>query len=114
MRHNVDYDKTYAPVTSWDTVHLMLILSLVHKWESCQIDYVSAFPQSPIGRPTYTRIPPGLKVPGDPSNYALYMHRNLYGRKQSGRIWYQYLTDRLKGIGFIQSDHDPCVFFCKG
>ena len=58
-------------------------------------------------------IPPGLKVPGDPSKYALSMPRNLYGRKQSGRIWFQYLTDQLKGMGFKKSDHDPCVFFCR-
>ena len=114
MSHNVDYNKTYTPVTSWETVRRIFVLSLVHEWTSWQIDYIITFPQAPIDKPTYTRIPPCLKIPGDPRKYALSMHRNLYKQKESGRIWFQYLTNKLSSIRFEQSNHDPCVFFRKG
>ena len=65
MQQGIDYQESYAPVTSWDTMRLMLTLTLVHKWHSCQIDYVSAFPQAPIEKETFTRIPPGMQVDGN-------------------------------------------------
>ena len=111
MRKGVDYSETYAPVTTWATVRLMLILLLVHGWHSCQIDYVSAFPQAPIERPTFTKIPVGMQVDGNPLDYCLEMHKNLYGQKQAGRVWYDFLASKLTLIGFRRSTHDHCVFF---
>jgi histone deacetylase 1/2 len=35
----------------------------------------------------------------------------VYGGKASGRIWYQYLRQRLEAIGFQASEHDECVFY---
>ena len=84
MRHGADYDEAYAPVTTWATVRLMLVLSLIHGWHSIHVDYVGAYPQAPIERPTYTKIPVGMEVPGNPSDYCLELHRNLYGQKQAG------------------------------
>merc|ERR1712155_353782 len=60
-----DYVESYAPVTTWDTVRLMLTLTLVHGWHSCQVDYVRAYPQAPIERRTLTKIPPGMEVEGN-------------------------------------------------
>merc|ERR1712155_382669 len=85
MQRGVDYQESYAPVTSWDTVRLMLTLTLVHKWHSCQIDYVSAFPQAPIEKETFTRIPPGIQVDGNPSDYCLQLHKKPIWQKTGGQ-----------------------------
>ena len=42
------YELTYAPVVRWVSVRLMLVLSIVNKWHTTQIDYVLAYPQAPI------------------------------------------------------------------
>jgi hypothetical protein len=39
--------------------------------------------------------------------------QNLYGQKQAGRAWYQYLVDGLQGIGFTRIKVDECVFYYK-
>ena len=40
------------------------------------------------------------------------LHKNLYGQKQSGRLWYRYLTQKLlKELGFERSQVDECVFY---
>ena len=103
MQQGVVYQDFYAPVSCFDTVRLILILTLVHKWHSCQIDCISAFPQAPIERETFTRIPPGMQVDGNPSDYCLQLHKNLYGRKQAGKVWHDYLLQKLHNIGFRQS-----------
>ena len=42
MRCNVHYDpnRVYAPVASWNTIRLLLVMSVVHGWHTRQLDYV--------------------------------------------------------------------------
>ena len=45
--------------------------------------------------------------------HLAFFHRNLYGQKQAGRVWYEYLCKRMvTKAGFIQSKHDECLFYC--
>ena len=40
------------------------------------------------------------------------MHKNVYGQKQAGRVWYNYLTQKLlEELGFERSQVDECVFY---
>ncbi len=36
---------------------------------------------------------------------------NLYGQNQAGRVWNQYLFDKLASIGFKQSAADEFIFY---
>ena len=59
-------------------------------------------------------FPCGFKVPGgvDRKDVVLKLHHNLYGQKQAGRVWYEYLCKRLvTKAGFIQSKHNECFFY---
>ena len=60
------------------------------------------------------RIPKGFDLGEgtNPTDYVLHIHRNIYGKKDSGRVWNQYLTKKLiEEIGFKQSKVDECVFY---
>ena len=35
-----DFDLTYAPVSKWSTIRLLLLLTIVNSWKTRQIDYV--------------------------------------------------------------------------
>jgi hypothetical protein len=48
MRQGIDYQETYAPVASRNSIQLLLTLTAVHGWHSTQLDYVLAFPQAPV------------------------------------------------------------------
>ena len=114
MKYGRDFNLTYAPVATWNAIRMVLAMVLIHKWHTIQLDYVLAFPQAPIERTLYMKIPKGVKmVEGDQDQYALQIHRNIYGQKQAGRVWNQYLVSKLtsKKIGFTQSKHDECVFY---
>jgi len=45
---DVNYWETYSSVVGWSTIRMFLILMLVNKRQSKQIDFVLAFPQAPI------------------------------------------------------------------
>ena len=114
QRKGIDYDQTYAPVASWQSIRLLLTLVAVHNWHTKQLDYVLAFPQAPVERDFYMKIPAGIRMEGiqNTSDYVLKLHKNVYGQKQAGRVFNKYLTRKLvKDVGLKQSKHDECVFY---
>jgi transposase InsO family protein len=113
QQEGIDYDQTYSPVVTWPSIRLLLTLTLINKWATRQIDYIQAYPQAPIERNMYMELPKGFTIKdGEPEgDYVLQLHQNIYGQKQAGRVWNHYLVDHLLQVGFIQSAHDPCVFY---
>ena len=112
MVHKRDYDQTYAPVASWNTIRLLLILVLVHNWHTKQLDYVLAFTQAPVDRDLYMKIPKGFEVEGArKGEHVFKIKKNTYGQKQAGRVWNKHLCAKLGKIGFQQSIIDECVFY---
>lgn len=115
MRLGVHYDETrmYAPVASWNSVKLLLSMVALHDWHTTQIDYVLAFLQAPVARTIYMKIPKGFEIEeGSNDNYVLKIRRNIYGQVNAGRVWNNYLTDKLiNRLGFVQSKVDKCMFF---
>ena len=108
------YEQTYAPVASWKCIRLLLILVAKYGWHSRQLDYVLAFPQAPVEREIYMQIPKGFEqdLPNGSEKHVLKIHRNIYGQKQAGRVWFQYLRDKLiNELNFKQSKIDECVFY---
>ena len=64
QEHGVHYWDTYAPVVTWQTVRLFLILPLLLGWQSRQLDFVMAYPQVPAEMPLYMRLPQGYQRRG--------------------------------------------------
>jgi Reverse transcriptase (RNA-dependent DNA polymerase) len=117
MRHGVHYDETYAPVASWNSVRMLLTLTVVHGWHTKQIDYVQAFAQAPVEKTLYMKIPAGVELEKgeNTKDYVLKIHRNIYGQKQAGRVWNKYLANKLiHELGFKESKVDEFVFYNKG
>jgi hypothetical protein len=113
MRYGEHYEQTYAPVAGWTAIRLLLALVLLRQWHTVQLDYVLAFPQAPAIRELYMKVPGGYTLDGvdDPRAYVLKIKKNIYGGKDSGRTWFQYLRKKLLKLGFSQSEFDECVFF---
>ena len=113
MQKGVHYDQSYAPVASWNSIRMLLTMTAVHGWHTKQLDYVAAFPQAPIERELYMKVPRGVEVEGGNSeDHVLKLHKNTYGQKNAGRVWNQYLVKKLiTEVGFRQSKVDECVFY---
>ena len=119
---NVDYFETFAPVVSWTTVRLLLILSAELELATRQVDYTAAFVHADIDRPpnwdqmspeeqarsgVYVEMARGYREPGK----VYKLKKSLYGLRQSGRNFFLHLKANLEAIGFEQQvDFDPCLF----
>ena len=120
-----DPDGVYAPVVSWTTVRLLLLLAAQLDLATRQVDYVAAFVHSPLPRPdgfeemtsdeqerahTYVEMPRGFKEEGK----ALKLNKALYGLRGAPRAFFSHLKSNLEAIGFRQAiDVDPCLFISK-
>jgi Reverse transcriptase (RNA-dependent DNA polymerase) len=83
MQKGIHYDETYAPVASWNSIRMLLILSAMHGWKTTQLDYVMAFPQAPVEKQIYMKIPKGFEIERENSNdYVLKVHKICMGKSK--------------------------------
>ena len=72
-----------------------------------------AYPQAPIECDMYMELPQGIQVSeGESSDYVLKLLKNIYGQKQAGRVWNEFLVDKFTSLGYKASLIDDCVFYC--
>ena len=68
-------------------------MSEINKWYTRKINLVLAFTQSPVGFKVHIDIPKGFNIKdGNTKDYALKLHRNIYGQNQAWQVWNTYLT----------------------
>jgi len=121
----INFWATYAPVVTWSTTRLILVLSLITGMKSHQIDYIQAYTQAPVDCEICMHTPAQFVVhnntlqfssdptPGNSDIYVLLISKNLYGLHQAGNNWFDKLCDSLVSRGFYQSSIDPCLFIRK-
>jgi hypothetical protein len=110
--YGMNYYETYAPVVTWFAIRLMIIFGILFQWSLRQVDFIMAYPQAPIEMDIYMELPQGIETAkGDSKDYVLKLLKNIYGQKQAGRVWNEYLVDKMNSIGFKQSLIDDCVFY---
>ena len=96
----IQYQKICSPVVSWMAVRTLPVLSKIHNLKSRAIDITLTFPQADVKVPIYLHTPQGV-VFKDHSP-VLKLKKKLYGLKDGGRTWWQYLLDGLVEMGFTQ------------
>ncbi len=106
----VTFTDTYSPVVNWFTLRTLLTLSLIKGWHSHSIDFVLAFPQADIKSNVYMRLPFGFHV-SKSGKWLLKLIKNVYGLKDAGKTWHDFLKEGLIARGFRPGDVDPCVFY---
>ena len=58
---NFDGEEIYSPVVNWNTVRLILIMSVILDLKTKQVDYTAAFVHAPIGKlEVYVEMPKGF------------------------------------------------------
>jgi hypothetical protein len=110
--YGVDYWETYAPVATWATIRSVMMLAAQQNWKTKQLDFVQAYPQAPAQTEMYIEIPKGCVVDGPSTKWALRVKNNIYGQKQAGRVWNDFLIHGLTTkLGFTQSQNDPSLLW---
>ena len=115
----VDVFETFAPVVSWSTVRMMMVLSTCLGWNSVQVDFDLAFIHAdlPPEEQVFIELPRDFEPPDSlpEGDYVMKLKKNLYGLKQAPLHWFTKLRNALMDPkwGFKQSKIDPCMFYKK-
>ena len=114
QKWGVNYWETYAPVVNWISVRSLLAIAVMNDLPTTAIDFILAFPQATLSEDEkiYMEIPYGFQLE-DKGRFVLRLKKNLYGLKQAGLNWFEYIKEGLTERGFSQSQVDPCVFYRK-
>lgn len=99
------YSETFAAVAKVKTFRVLLAIAVHLGLKMSQLDISNAFMNSRLPEEIYMHPPKGWEHLG-----ILKLDRSLYGLKQAPRLWYETLTGKLKGLGFIKVDSDVCCF----
>ena len=107
-----NYFKTFTPVVTWFSIQLLLVLLILNKWHTRQVNFILACTQADIEFTMYMELPTGIEMKyGNGKTHILKLLKNLYSQKQAGWVWNQHLTKGLKQLSFKQSKVDECIFF---
>jgi hypothetical protein len=74
---------------------------------------VTAYLYGSLDSDIYMKVPEGILIPNQNTSCNMYCvkpQKSLYGLKQSGRMWYNRLSEYLLQKGYTNSDDCPCVF----
>ena len=109
----INYWETFSPVVNAYIVKLIVVIALTNDWYKHQIDFVLAYPHAPAPTNLFMEIPKGFTLPNGMNRreHCLQLLRNLYGTKQGGKAWFDYLCQKLTSIGFTPSSVDPCLWY---
>ncbi len=95
--YGMNYYETYAPVVTWYTICLVVTMSTLFNLALRQIDFVLAYTQAHFETELYMELPQGIETKyGTSKDYVVKLLANLYGQKQAGRVWNQYLVKNYK------------------
>ena len=97
----LDYDFVYAPTLSIQILRSILAISAEQKMHIHQLDFKTAFLNSPVDKTLFVRVEGEVKR----------LAKSLYGLKQSPRQWYLLLKETLSDLSFEPIDTDANTFY---
>ena len=95
QEHGFDYFDTYAPVVSWNTLRLLLVLTATLGLSTKQVAYTLAFVQEkldPTDPPIFIEMPRMFEKPV----HVLKLKRSLYGLRQLPLNFFMHLKRGLE------------------
>ena len=102
----LDYDETFAPVTRYDSLRLIIALATHLGLDTDPLNIKSEFLHGDLVEEIWMVPPPGIGLNGK----ILRLDKALHGLKQAPLGWFEKLSEALTAIGFISLRFDPCVF----
>jgi hypothetical protein len=108
----LNFDETFAPVSTLESIYILLSYATHHDFMLYQIDVKSAFLNGSIKEEVYVEQPPGFEDE-EYSNHVYKLYKKLYELNQAPRAWYECLMNFLIDNGFRIGKVDSTIFTRK-
>ena len=120
-----DFDETYMAVTCLESFRIVMAVMAQKDLKTWQVNFISAYLNSPCKYEVYMQIPPGFVMPqGEEKvedltncqwpgpNTVLYMwalDKTVYGMMQGAYNWFGELEDAYNSLRYYGSRANSCV-----
>ena len=108
QREGIDYAELFAPVSSYNSLRVLMALAAHEDCEIIQLDISSAFLHGELEEEIYMEQPEGYAEGG--SGKVCLLRKALYGLKQAPRQWWHRLKQKLTKLGFTPIASDPSLY----
>ncbi len=109
QRPGIDYDETFSPVARYETIRLLLAISVLEKWDIEALDVKTAFLYGDLEADIYMQQPEGYIVKGQ-ENKVYRLKKAIYGLKQASYAWNKKANKSLEDLGFKRCLSDSGVY----
>lgn len=96
QQEGIDFFEVFSGVVRLETLRILIAIAAILDLEIEQMDFTSAFTQGIIEEDIFLKGIDGIELPVDK---VLKLNRSLEGLKQSGRVWYNCISNSLKDFG---------------
>ena len=111
----VDFTDTFSPVAKFASIRCLLAIAASHGLDLQQMDVNTAFLNGDLEEEIYMKIPDGFPdATARKRGMCLLLRKGLYGLKQASRNWNHSIDEHLRGMGFVTSAADPCIYVLPG
>lgn len=115
QRPGIDYEETYSPVVDATTFRYLISLAVNEGLDLRLMDVITAYLYGSLDSDIYMKLPERFQLPEaynscSREHYSIKLNKSLYGLKQSGRIWYNRLSEFLIKEGYKNDLICPCIF----
>ena len=104
----IDFTETFAPVTRFETLRIVLAIAAAKRLTLEQLDVTTAFLSAELYEDIYMEQPHGFN---DNSGLHCKLLKSLYGLRQSSRQFHIKFSNVLLNLGLVQSKVDNCLFY---
>ena len=97
------------------TLHYLISFTVHEQLEMHLMDVVTTYLYGSLDNEIYMKIPKGFAMPKSCESksremYSIRLQKSLYGLKQSGRMWYNRLSEYLIKQGYINDGICPYIY----
>lgn len=104
----MDFHGCFSPIAKWTIIGTLIHSVAVNQWLLHHIDINNALLHGYLQEEIYLK-PPEVYDKALPSQVCR-LDKSLYGLKQESREWNAEFIMKLLNFGFVQSEHDHCLF----
>ncbi|TQE08812.1 hypothetical protein C1H46_005583 [Malus baccata] len=109
QKERVDFSDTFSPVSSKDSMRIIMALTAYFDLELHQMDVKTAFLNGELEETIHMKQPPGFIERGKDS-LVCKLNKSIYGLKQASRQWYIKFDKVVTAHGFTENKLDDCIY----
>ena len=109
QKHEIDYNEVFALVSRLETIRLIIVTTILHRWKIYQIDVKSAFLNGFLEEEVYIKQRMGFEV-NEHKDKGLKLNKALYELKQTPRAWYSCIDDYFLNNGFVKYSYEYAIY----